>query len=180
MTGIDVGGLIAAAASDLRPAAFVRWDVPGGDSPAEQAATGYVMAVNLIVRTAALDCESAWEKRQKIYAAEIARLHSADATADPEVVEQLNSEQLRGKLDDRYRADLISMAEEGYRRVVELTAALDNDVRHLARTEVLERVGTAVDEINALTQRLFDIDRPGGTVHDFLASRNLDTIVPRR
>lgn len=178
MTGIDVGSLMLAAATDARPAAFVRWDVPGGDSPAEQAATGYVMAVNLVLRAAAMDCEIAWEKRQKIYAAEIARLQAADATADPEVVEQFTSEQLRGELNDRYRADLSATAQEGYGRVVELITALRSDDHRLARAEVLERVGTAVDAINALTQRLFDMDRPGATVQEFLATRNLDTTVP--
>ena len=43
---------------------------------------------------------------------------------------------------------------------------------------MLERVGATVDEINGLTQRLFDIDRPGGSVQDFLASRNFDTPIP--
>ncbi len=178
MTCIDLGGLLAAAAADLRPPAFVHWDVPGGDSPAEQAAAGYVMAVNLVLRAAAMDCEGAWEKRQEIYAAEIARLQATDATADPEVVDQLNSQQLRGDLNDRYRADLVSMAQEGYGRVTTLITALRADLHGLARTEVLERVGATVEEINGLTQRLFDIDRPGGSVQEFLASRNLDTTVP--
>jgi hypothetical protein len=141
MTDIDLGSLLAAAAADLRPATFVRREIPAGDSPAEQAAAGYVMAVNLVSRAAEMDCEDAWRDRQKIYAAEIARLHTAGGTADP-------------------------------------AAALCTDLRHLPRIEVLKRVSTAVEEINALTQRLIDVDRPGGTVHEFLAARHLDTTVP--
>jgi hypothetical protein len=46
-------------------------------------------------------------------------LQAADATADPEAVDQLKSQQLRGDLNDRYRTDLIAMAQEGYGRVVD-------------------------------------------------------------
>ena len=48
-----------------------------------------------------------------------------------------------------------------------------------SRAAILEQMAAAVDEINALTQRLIDEYRPGDSVYDFLSARTLDTTVPR-
>jgi hypothetical protein len=148
------------------------------------------MAVNLVTRAAELDCDADWRRRQRIYAAEIARLQTKGGTADPTVIDQLNTERVRATLNARYCAELHTIAQAGYERIFELMDPLRGDLTQLAeapttlrragisRTEILERMAATVDEINALTQRLIDQYRPGDSVHEFLSARTLDTTVP--
>lgn len=190
MTEFNLDRMLAAAAADPRPPARVRDDIPTGHSPADQAAAGYAMAVNLVTGAAELDCDADWRRRQRIYAAEIARLQTEGGTAEPAVIDKLNTERERAALNARYCADLNTIAQAGYERIFELMVLLRADLKDLAaelttlrqtgtsRTEVLKRVAAAVDEINSLTQRLIDEYRPGASVHEFLAARTLDTTVP--
>ncbi|GAB7145146.1 hypothetical protein [Mycobacterium riyadhense] len=191
MTDIDLESLRAAAAADPRPSTSTREEIPPGCSPVDQAVAGYVMAVNLVIWDAEYDCEVSWECRQKIYIAEIARLETEGGPADPEIIDNLNLEMARADLNARYCTDMKKLAQEGYERIFELMVPLRADLRLLAagsaalseasttRTEVLKRVAFGVDEINAQTQRLVEVYRPGADVQEFLAARNLDTTVPR-
>lgn len=176
MTDFDLAGLKAAAAADPRPRASTPDEIPTGTSPADQAIAGYAMAVNLVTRAAELDCDADWRRRQRIYAAEIARLETDGGTADPAVIEQLATEQPRATLNARYCEELHTIAQAGYDRIFEL---MDPSRKGTTRTEILERMAATVDEINALTQRLIDEIRPGTSVYDFLSARTLDTTVPR-
>jgi hypothetical protein len=190
MIDFDLASLRAAAAADPRPATSAPDQIPAGTSPADQAVAGYVMAVNLVTQAAELDCDADWRRRQRIYAAEIARLQTEGGTADPAVIEKLNAERARATLNARYCAQLHTIAQAGYERIFELMGLLRADLTHLAeapttlrhagisRTEILEHMAAAVDEINALTQRLIDEYRPGDSVYEFLSARTLDTTVP--
>jgi hypothetical protein len=95
MSDFDLASLRAAAAADPRPRASAPDGIPMGTSPADQAVAGYAMAVNLVTRAAELDCDAGWRRRQRIYAAEIARLQNEGGTADSAVVDKLNTERLR-------------------------------------------------------------------------------------
>lgn len=176
MTDFDLAGLQAALVADLRPKGSTPDEIPTGASPTDQAVAGYVMAVNLVTRAAELDCDADWRRRQRIYAAEIARLETEGGTADPAVIEKLDTERVRATLNARYCADLYAIAQAGYERIFELR---DPSQKGATRTEIFERMAATVDEINALTQRLIDEYRPGASVYDFLSARTLDTTVPR-
>ena len=176
MSDFDLAGLRAAAAADPRPSASAPDEIPTGASPADQAVAGYAMAVNLVTQAAELDCDAGWRRRQRIYAAEIARLESEGGTADSAVVDTLNTERVRATLNARYCEELHTIAQAGYERIFELMGP--HDVGTI-RTEILDRMSATVDEINALTQRLIDEYRPGDSVYDFLFARTLDTTVPR-
>jgi hypothetical protein len=190
MTDNDLASLRAAAATDPRPSTSVPDEIPTGTSPVDQAVAGYIMAVNLVTRAAELDCDADWHRRQRIYAAEIARLQTGGGTVDSKVIDKLDTERVRAALNARYCAELNTIAQAGYQRIFELMGPLRTDLTQLAlaptklresgitRTEALERVAAAVDEINALTQRLLDTDRPGASVYEFLSARTLDTTVP--
>jgi hypothetical protein len=175
MSDLDVASLHAAAAADSRPKPSAPDEIPTGTSPADQAVAGYVMAVNLVTRAAELDCDADWRRRQRIYAAEIARLQTDGGTADPAVIDKLNTERVRATLNARYCAELHTIAQAGYERIFELMGQREVGT---SRTEILERMAAAVDEINALTQRLIDQYRPGASVYEFLSARTLDTTVP--
>jgi hypothetical protein len=174
MTDFMLADLQADAAADLRPKASTPDDVPTGTSPAEQAVAGYIMAANLVVQAAELDCDAGWRRRQRLYAAEIGRLQTHGGTADPVVVDTMGTERDRAALNARYCAELESIIQSGYERIFELIG------QHHAstRTELLERMAATVDEINGLTQRLIDEYRPGDSVYEFLSARTLDTTVP--
>jgi hypothetical protein len=176
MTDFDLVSLQAAAAVDLRPTASAPDEIPTGTSPADQAVAGYAMAVNLVTRAAELDCDADWRRRQRIYAAEIARLQTEGGTADAAMIDKLNAERDRATLNARYCAELHAIAQAGYERIFEL---MDPGQVGTSRTEILERMSATVDEINALTQRLIDEYRPGDSVYEFLSARTLDTTVPR-
>ncbi len=176
MSDFDLASLRAAAAADPRPKASVPDEIPTGTSPADQAVAGYAMAVNLVTQAAELDCEADWHRRQRIYAAEIARLQIEGGTADPAVIGNLDTEWVRATLNSRYCAELHTTAQAGYECIFEL---MDPRQTGATRTEILERMAITVDEINALTQRLIDEYRPGASVHEFLSARTLDTTVPR-
>jgi hypothetical protein len=174
MTDFDLTGLQAAAAADPRPKVSIPDEIPTGTSPSEQAVAGYTMAVNLVTRSAELDCDADWRRRQRIYATEIARLQNDGGTVDPAVLDELNTERVRATLNTRYCEELHITAQDGYERIFELIGP-----REVAatRTEMIERTTATVDEINALTQRLIDEYRPGASVYDFLSARTLDTTV---
>jgi len=176
MTDFDLAGLQAAAAADRRPKASVPDEIPTGSSPADQAVAGYAMAVNLVTQAAELDCDADWRRRQRIYAAEIARLQIDGGTADPAVVDELNTEWVRATLNARYCTELQTIAQAGYERIFELMGPRQDGI---SRTEILEQMAATVDEINALTQRLIDEYRPGASVYEFLSARTLDTTVPQ-
>ena len=176
MTDFDLAGLQATAAADTRPRASTPNEIPTGTSPADQAIAGYAMAVNLVTRAAELDCDADWRRRQRIYAAEIARLETDGGTADPAVIDKLDTEWVRATLNARYCEELHTIAQAGYECIFEL---MDPARKGTTRTEMLERMAATVDEINALTQRLIDEYRPGTSVYDFLSARTLDTTVPR-
>lgn len=176
MSNFDLAGLQAAAAADPRPAASTPDEIPTGTSPADQAVAGYAMAVNLVTRAAELDCDADWRRRQRIYAAEIDRLQTEGGTADPAVIDKLETERVRAALNTRYCAELHAIAQAGYERIFELMGPGQVGT---TRTEILERMAATVDEINALTQRLIDEYRPGDSVYEFLSARTLDTTVPR-
>lgn len=176
MTDFDLASLQAAANADPRPTAEIPDEIPPGTSPTDQAVAGYVMAVNLVTRAAELDCDADWRRRQRIYAAEIVRLQTDGGTADPAVLEKLDTERVRATLNARYCEELHTIAQAGYERVFEL---MDPRNAGTIRTEVLDRMAATIDEINALTQRLIDEYRPGASVYDFLSARTLDTTVPR-
>ena len=176
MSDFDLAGLRAAAAADPRPRTSAPDGIPMGTSPADQAVAGYAMAVNLVTQAAELDCDAGWRRRQCIYAAEIARLESEGGSADSAVVDKLNTERVRATLNTRYCEELHTIAQAGYERIFELMGPHEVGT---SRTEILDRMATTVDEINALTQRLIDEYRPGDSVYDFLSARTLDTTVPR-
>ena len=176
MSDIDPTNLQATAKADLRPKMEIPDEIPTGTSPADQAVAGYAMAVNLVTRAAELDCDADWRRRQRIYAAEIARLQTEGGTADPAVIDKLETERVRATLNTRYCAELHTIAQAGYERIFELMSPGQAGIN---RTEILERMAATVDEINALTQRLIDEYRPGASVYDFLSARTLDTTVPR-
>jgi hypothetical protein len=176
MTDFDLAGLRAAAAADPRPKASIADEIPTGTSPADQAVAGYAMAVNLVTQAVELDCDADWRRRQRIYAAEIARLQIEGGTADPAVIDELDAEWVRATLNARYCAELHTIAQAGYQRIFELMGPRQTGT---TRTEILERMAATVDEINALTQRLIDEYRPGNSVYEFLSARTLDTTVPQ-
>jgi hypothetical protein len=176
MSDFDLAGLQAAAAADPRPKASVPDEIPTGTSPADQAIAGYIMAVNLVTQAVELDCDADWRRRQRIYAAEIARLQIDGGTADPAVIDKLDAEWVRATLNARYCAELHTIAQAGYQRIFELMGPSQAGA---TRTEILERMAATVDEINALTQRLIDEYRPGDSVYEFLSARTLDTTVPQ-
>jgi hypothetical protein len=176
MSDFDFAGLRAAAAADPRPKASAPDEIPAGTSPAGQAVAGYAMAVNLVTQAAELDCDAGWRRRQRIYAAEIPRLESEGGTADSAVVDELNTERVRATLNARYCEELHTVAQAGYERIFELMGPHDVGA---SRTEMLDRMATTVDEINALTRCLIDEYRPGDSVYDFLSARTLDTTVQR-
>jgi hypothetical protein len=176
MTDFDLAGLRAAAAADPRPKASIADEIPTGTSPADQAVAGYAMAVNLVTQAVELDCDADWRRRQRIYAAEIARLQIEGGTADPAVIDELDAEWVRATLNARYCAELHTIAQAGYQRIFELMGPRQTGT---TRTEILERMAATVDEINALTQRLIDEYRPGDSVYEFLSARTLDTTVPQ-
>jgi hypothetical protein len=176
MTDFDLAGLRAAAAADPRPKASIADEIPTGTSPADQAVAGYAMAVNLVTQAVELDCDADWRRRQRIYAAEIARLQIEGGTADPAVIDELDAEWVRATLNARYCAELHTIAQAGYQRIFELMGPRQTGT---TRTEILERMAVTVDEINALTQRLIDEYRPGNSVYEFLSARTLDTTVPQ-
>ncbi len=175
MSDFDLASLQAAAAADHRPLASKPDGIPTGTSPADQAVAGYAMAVNLVIQAAELDCDADWRRRQRIYAAEIARLQTGGGTVGSAVIDQLNTELDRATLNARYCEELHTIAQSGYERIFELMSPRD---RTTTRTEMLERMSATVDEINALTQRLIDEYRPGDSVYEFLSARTLDTTVP--
>jgi hypothetical protein len=176
MSDFDLANLQAAANADPRPKASIPDEIPTGTSPADQAVAGYAMAVNLVTRAAELDCDADWRRRQRIYAAEIARLQIDGGTADPAILDELDTERVRATLNTRYCAELHATAQAGYECIFEL---MDPRGVGSSRTNMLERMSATVDEINALTQRLIDEYRPGASVYDFLAARTLDTTVPQ-
>jgi hypothetical protein len=176
MSDLDLATLQAEMAADLRPKASTPEEIPTGTSPADQAVAGYAMAVNLVTQAAELDCDADWRRRQRIYAAEITRLQTEGGTADPAVIEKLNSERARATLNARYCAELNTIAQAGYERIFELMGQLRES--GASRAALLEQMTAAVDEINALTQRLIDEYRPGDSVYEFLSARTLDTTVP--
>jgi hypothetical protein len=176
MTDFDLASLQAAAQADARPKASIPDEIPTGTSPADQAVAGYAMAVNLVTRAAELDCDADWRRRQRIYAAEIARLQTEGGTVDPAVLDKLDTEWVRATLNARYCEELNTIAQAGYERIFALMGPPDVGT---TRTEVLDQMSATVDEINALTQRLLDEYRPGASVYDFLSARTLDTTVPR-
>jgi hypothetical protein len=88
----------------------------------------------------------------------------------------LNTERVRATLNARYCEEPHTIAQAGYERIFELMGPPEVGT---SRTEILDRMATTVDEINALTQRLIDEYRPGDSVYDFLSARTLDTTVPR-
>jgi hypothetical protein len=176
MTDFDLASLRAAAAADRRPSTSAPDEMPMGTSPADQAVVGYAMAVNLVTRAAELDCDADWRRRQRIYADEISRLENEGGTADSAVIDKLNTERVRATLNARYCEELHTIAQAGYERIFELMGSREVGT---TRTEILERMSTKVDEINALTQRLIDEYRPGDSVYEFLSARTLDTTVPR-
>ncbi|BBU22522.1 hypothetical protein AWC32_12695 [Mycobacterium xenopi] len=185
----DLANLMAAAIGDARPAISARAEVPTGDSPAEQAFTGFVMMVNLAIESAELDLELNWSCRQKIYAAEISRLAAEGGMANPAVIDKLNEYLERAAISDCYLADVKKVAESGYERVLEIMASLRGDLCQVgsepmtlppassSRAEMLSRIAGAVDQINRQTQRLIDLHCPEGSVDEFLAARKLDTTV---
>jgi hypothetical protein len=134
------------------------------------------MAVNLVTQAAELDCDADWCRRQRLYAAEIARLQIEGGTADPAVIDKLNAEWTRATLNARYCTELHTIAQAGYERIFELMGPRQDGI---SRTEILEQMSATVDEINALTQRLIDEYRPGASVYEFLSARTLDTTVPQ-
>jgi hypothetical protein len=176
MSDLDLASLQATMAADPRPSTSAPDEIPTGTSPADQAVAGYAMAVNLVTRAAELDCDADWRRRQRIYAAEIARLQTEGGTADPAVIDKLNTEWVRATLNARYCAELNTIVQAGYERIFELMGPLRRS--GTSRTAILERMAEAVDEINALTQRLIDEYRPGDSVYEFLSARTLDTTVP--
>ncbi len=176
MSDFDLASLRAAAAADPRPKPSVPDEIPTGSSPADQAVAGYAMAVNLVTQAAELDCDADWRRRQRIYAAEIARLQIEGGTADPAVIDELNAESVRATLNARYCAELHVIAQAGYARIFELKGRRKDGV---SRTKILEQMAVTVGEINALTQRLIDEYRPGDSVYEFLSARTLDTTVPQ-
>jgi hypothetical protein len=176
MNDFDLASMRAAAAADPRPKASIPDEIPTGTSPADQAVAGYAMAVNLVTRAAELDCDADWRRRQRIYAAEIARLESEGGTADSAVLDKLDTEWARSTLNTRYCEELHTIAQAGYERIFELIGPHEVGA---SRTELLDRMAATVDEINALTQRLIDKYRPGASVYDFLSARTLNTNVPR-
>ena len=176
MSDFDLASLQATAAADARPKASILDEIPTGTSPADQAVAGYAMAVNLVTRAAELDGDADWRRRQRIYAAEIARLQTEGGTADPAVIDKLDAERVRAILNSRYCAQLHTIAQAGYERIFEL---MDPRQAGTTRIEMLERMAATVEEINALTQRLIDEYRPGASVHEFLSARTLNTTVPR-
>jgi hypothetical protein len=176
MTDFDLASLRAAAAADHRPSTSTPDEIPTGTSPTDQAVAGYVMAVNLVTRASELDCDADWRRRQRIYAAEIARLQNEGGTADSAVIDELSTEQVRATLNARYCEELHTIAQAGYERIFELMGSREIGA---TRTQILERMSATVDEINALTQRLIDEYRPGDSVYEFLSARTLDTTVPR-
>jgi hypothetical protein len=163
-------------AADPRPRASTPDEIPTGTSPADQAVAGYVITANLVTHAAELDCDADWRRRQRIYAAEIARLQTQGGTADSEVIDELNTEQIRARLNARYRAELNVIVQVGYERIFELMGPLRSS--SLSRSATLERMAAVVDEINALTQRLIDEYHPGDCIYEFLSARTLDTTVP--
>jgi hypothetical protein len=176
MSDFDLASMQDAAAADRRPTASTSEEIPTGISPADQAVAGYAMAVNLVTQAVELDCDADWRRRQRIYAAEIARLQTDGGTADPAVLDKLETEWVRATLNIRYREELHTIAQAGYERIFDLMAQGQTST---TRTEILDRMAATVDEINALTQRLIDEYRPGASVYDFLSARTLDTTVPR-
>src|ERR1700761_6942812 len=117
-----------------RPRASAPDEIPMGTPPADQAVAGYAMAVNLVSQAAELDCDAGWRRRQRIYAAEIARLESGGGTADSAVVDTLNTERVRAALNARYCEELHTIAQAGYERIFELMGP--HDVGS-SRTEIL-------------------------------------------
>jgi hypothetical protein len=176
MTDFDLASFQAAAAADSPRKASVPDEIPTGTSPADQAVAGYAMAVNLVTQAAELDCDADWRRRQRIYAAEMARLQIEGGTADPAVIGKLNAESAQATLNARYCEELHSIAQSGYERIFELMGRGKDGV---SRTQILEQMAATVDEINALTQRLIDEYRPGDSVYEFLSARTLDTTVPQ-
>jgi hypothetical protein len=176
MSDFDLANMQAAAVADPRPKASIPDEIPTGTSPADQAVAGYAMAVNLVTRAAELDCDADWRRRQRIYAAEIARLQIDGGTADCAVLEELDTERVRARLNTRYCAELHATGQAGYERIFKL---MDPRGVGSSRTDMRERMSATVDEINALTQRLIDEYRPGASVYDFLSARTLDTTVPQ-
>lgn len=190
MTDMDLGSVLAAAIAEPRPAISAPKEVPTGNSPVDQALAGYVMAVNLVIGAAELDCDLNWRYRQDIYTAEVARLQAEVGTADPAVIDTLKSTMARTVLTDRHCTNVKEIARTSYERVIALMPSLHADLCQLDaaptalrgsgsnRTEILMRVATAVEQINAQSQRLIDQHCPGATVAEFPAARNLDTTVP--
>jgi hypothetical protein len=176
MSDFDLAAMQDAATADPRPTPSTPDGIPTGTSPADQAIAGYAMAVNLVTQAVELDCDADWRRRQRIYAAEIARLQTDGGTAHPAVIDQLETEWVRATLNIRYREELHTIAQAGYERIFDITTQSQTGS---SRTEILDRMATTVDEINALTQRLIDQYRPGASVYDFLSARTLDTTVPR-
>jgi hypothetical protein len=168
----DLASLQAAAAADPRPKQTPPDEIPTGTSPADQAVAGYAMAANVVTQAAELDCDADWRRRQRIYAAEISRLQTEGGAVDPAVIDELDSEEVRATLNARYCAELSSMVQVGYERIFDLIVPLHTS--KVSRTAMVE----AVDQINALTQRLIDEYHPGDSVYEFLSARTLDTTVP--
>jgi hypothetical protein len=173
---IDLADWQTAMAADLRPIAAVPDEIPPGTSPADQAVAGYTMAANLVIRAAELDCDADWRRRQRIYANEISRIETEGGTVDPAAINKLNAEEVRATLNARYCAELYIIVQAGYERIFGLMGPLRD--RCTSRAAALRRMTAAVDEINALTQRLIDEYRPGDSVYEFLSARTLDTTVP--
>jgi hypothetical protein len=135
MSDFDLASLQVAAATDPRPSASAPDEIPTGTSPADQAVAGYAMAVNLVTRAAELDCDADWCRRQRIYAAETARLQTEGGTADPAVIDQLKTERVRATLNARYCAELHTIAQAGYERIFELMDPLRADLTQLAERQ---------------------------------------------
>lgn len=188
-SGIDLGGLLAAAAADPKPPSSAPDDIPEGDSPADRALAGYMMAVNMVCGAAEADCHASYRHRQAMYAAEIARLETHGGTADPAVVDALRAQTAQDAQQALRCAELSATAKSGHQQVRELMQHLLDAVHGLRppRTEreaaavgVKERklVSAAVDTINAMTQGWLDYQGTGTTVEEFLAAHGLDTTVP--
>jgi len=172
MTDADLGSLLIAAITDPRPPISALQEIPTGGSPAEEALAGYVTAVNLLIEAAEIDCDLRWRYRQEIYAAEIGRLQSEGGTADPAVIEKVNTHLAHTELSDRYCAAVKKIARTSGECVFDIMSAIRAHLRQLDgaptvlcrggnnRTEVITWLAAAVEEINAQTQRLIDKYHP--------------------
>jgi hypothetical protein len=179
-----------AAATDVRPPPVEPDELPRGAAPQCRAAAGYALAVNKVSDALYADNLAAWQRRQDLYAAEIARLEAEGGTTDPAFIERLGVEiEWAAMKADRF-ADFNTTAAEGHKRIHQLLSTLNSEMYLRAATAtslrqaaasrigILNDVAAAVDEINQMTQRILDQHGPKTLVADFLAAHHLDTTVP--